>query len=42
MSDFQLRGNQVRILNSRAAVYVQPYLISIASLCEKERHGVTA
>ena len=25
-----------------AAVYVQPYLISIASLCEKERHGVTA
>ena len=31
----QLRGNQVRILNSRAAVYVQFCLISIAGNCEK-------
>lgn len=31
----KLRGNQVRILNSRAAVYVQSYLRSIAILSEK-------
>lgn len=30
MSDLQPRGNQVRILDSRAAVYVQLGLISIA------------
>ena len=38
MSDFQLRGNQVRILNSRAAVYVQPYLISIVKHIDPEKH----
>ena len=32
LMDQQLRGNQVRILNSRAAVSVQLYLISIVTL----------
>lgn len=32
----QLRGNQVRILNSRAAVCVQPDFVIHCMLCEKE------
>lgn len=33
--EHQLRGNQVKILNSRAAVCVQLYLISIVACHEK-------
>lgn len=42
LMDQQLRGNQVRILNSRAAVCVQPDFVIHCMLCEKEKSGVTA
>ena len=43
MSDLQPRGNQVRILDSRAAVYVQLGLISIAYYHVRRRdYSVTA